>query len=204
MNTVEHHTAKLDLSKFENTSILLWVGQSLRRIQGKPLLQEEVLEKVVNQLKADENLLGILLFGSVASGTHTWKSDIDLIFVYQTHEPASGLVNQFMDRIAVQYFFTTLETLVENQEIVPYLLHMFSEAKILYDRHGSITPITERIKQYFVEHPEVVDDWLRFKELHQVEKKGPACAQTTIIQRWNELEEKYSGGIRKRTFFLEI
>ena len=36
------------------------------------------------ELKADPNLLGILLFGSVASGTETWKSDIDLIFIYET------------------------------------------------------------------------------------------------------------------------
>lgn len=63
-----------------------------------------------------------------------------------------------MDGIAVQYFFTTLDTLVQNQEFVPYLLHMFSEAKILFDRHGSITPVVERIEQYFVEHPEVEAD----------------------------------------------
>lgn len=71
MNTVEQRTAELDRSKFENNSVFLWLGQNFRKIQGKPLLQEDVLDKVVNQLKADENLLGILLFGSVASRTHT-------------------------------------------------------------------------------------------------------------------------------------
>jgi hypothetical protein len=35
-------------------------------------------------------LIGILLFGSLASGTHTWKSDIDLIFVYELCEPSSA------------------------------------------------------------------------------------------------------------------
>ncbi len=109
-----------------------------------------------------------------------------------------------MDGIAVQYFFTTLTTLIQNQENVPYLLHMFSEAKILFDRHGSVAPVVKRIEKYFAEHPEVEADWTRIKELHQVEKKGPVCGQTTIIQRWNELEDKYSGGIRKRTFFLGI
>lgn len=201
MNTVEQDTTKLDLSKFENTSPFLWLGQTLRKIQGKPSLQEEVLDKVVIQLKADESLLGILLFGSLASGTHTWKSDIDLIFIYQTHEPTSGLVNKFVDGIAVQYFFTTLDTLVQNQKLVPYLLHIFCEAEILYDRDGTVAPVIDHLKQYFDAHPEVVADWMQIKELHQVEKKGPACAQTTIIQRWDELEEKYSGGTRKRTFF---
>lgn len=204
MNKNEQPRMTLEMSKFENSSLFLWLGQSFRKILGKPMQQEEVLDKVVNELKADENLLGILLFGSLASGTHTWKSDIDLIFVYQAHEPDSGLVNKFVDGIAVQYFFTTLDTLVQNQEAVPYLLHMFAEAKVLFDRNGSVAPVVEQLKKYFAEHPEVEADWIQIKELHQVEKKGPECAQTTIIQRWDELEEKYSGGNRKRTFFIAL
>ena len=201
MNIMAQHTTKSEVTKFENKSVLLWLRQTTRKIQGKPLLQEEVLDKVVDQLKSDENLLGILLFGSVATGTHSWKSDIDLVFVYETHEPAAGLDNRFVDSIAVQYFFTTLETLIHNQQTVPYLLHMFSEAEILFDRSGSVAPVIIQLQQYFAAHPEVVAEWNRFKQLHQVEKNGPACAQTTIIQRWDELEDKYSAGARKRTFF---
>jgi predicted nucleotidyltransferase len=201
MNTTIDHPKELDLLKFENKSIFLWLGQTIRKIQGKSLLQEEVLDRVVEKFKVDQHLLGILLFGSVASGTHTWKSDIDLILVYETHEPDAGLANRFVDGIAVQYFFTTLKTLAHNQETVPYLLHMFSEARILFDRHGSVAPVIRQLEGYFAEHPDVVAEWTRFKRLHQAEKNGPVCAQTTIIQRWDELEDKYSGGIRKRTFF---
>lgn len=201
MSTHEVQAIDVDRSRFENSSVFLWLGQNFRKVQGKPLLQEEVLEKVVTEQKLDKNLLGILLFGSVASQTHTWKSDIDLIYIYETQEPAWGLVNRFVDGIAVQYFYATLDTLIQNQKSVPYLLHMFSEAKILFDRHGSVAPVIEGIRQYFAANPEVEADWVRIKQLHQVEKKGPECAQTTIIQRWDELEEKYSGGMRKRTFF---
>jgi len=201
MNMLKDHVAEADMGKFENNSISLWVRQGFRKFQGKPLLQDDVLEKVVNQLKADENLHSILLFGSVAVGKHTWKSDIDLIFVYETHKPSWGLSNQFVDGIAVQYFFTTLDTLIQNTDSVPYLLHMFSEAKILFDHHGSVAPVIYQLQKYFATHPEVSADWTRIKDLHQKEKNGPACGQTTIIQRWDELEEKYSGGARKRTFF---
>ena len=181
---------------------LLWLEQNLRKMQRWPSLQEEVLKKVVTELQADENLLGILLFGSVASGTQTWKSDIDLIFVYETHDPPSGLVNRWVDGIEVQYFFTTLDVLIQNQETVPYLLYMFCDAKILYDRHGAVAPVVERLRHYFAAHSDVAAEWARLKELHQVEKKGPACQQTTIIQRWDEMEQKYSSGERKRTFFI--
>jgi hypothetical protein len=153
-------------------------------------------------LPADTNLLGILLFGSVASGDQTWKSDIDLIFVYETHDPPSGLINRWIDGIEVQYFFTTLATLIQNEETVPYLLHMFFEAEVLFDRHGTVKPVVDRLRHYFGTHPDIAAEWARLKELHQVEKRGPQCGQKTILQRWDEMEEKYSGGTRKRTFFI--
>ena len=102
----------------------------------------------------------------------------------------------------VQYFFSSFDTLVENQENVPYLLHIFCEAKILFDRQGTFSPVVSQIEDYFAAHPEIEAEWIKIESLHQSEKNGPACAQTTILQRWDELEEKYSGGVRKRTFFL--
>jgi predicted nucleotidyltransferase len=184
--------------------VFLWIAQKTRQLLGKPTLQEEVLKKVVKQATCDDNLLGILLFGSLASGTHTWRSDIDLIFVYLECQPASGVANIIVEGIVVQYFFTSCATLVENQENVPYLLHIFCDGKILFDRHGTLTPIVEQIETYFAAHPEIEEEWTRLKDLHQVEKKGPVCAQTSILQRWDELEDKYSGGVRKRTFFRGV
>jgi predicted nucleotidyltransferase len=201
MNIIENHTAISSEPQVTDRPLYLWLEQNFRKLQGKPMLQEEVLDSVVTQSIKDENLLGILLFGSLASGTHTWKSDIDLIFVYESCEPPSGVANIFVEGIVVQYFFTSYETLVQNQQTVPYLLHMFCDAKILFDRNRSISKVVDQLKKYYAAHPEVEAEWVRLKDLHQVEKKGPACAQTTIFQRWDELEAKYSGGVRKRTFF---
>lgn len=201
MNIVENQISFSSEPQVTDRPMFLWLEQNFRKIQGKPTLQEEVLDKIVDQAIKDEDLVGILLFGSLASGTHTWKSDIDLIFVYETCEPSSGVANLITDGVVVQYFFTSYETLVDNREAVPYLLHMFCDAKILFDRHASVSPIVEQLKMYFAAQPEIEAEWVRFKDLHQVEKNGPACAQTTIFQRWDELEDKYSDGERKRTFF---
>ena len=128
-------------------------------------------------------------------------TDIDLIFIYEDHEPASGLVNIYVDGIEVQYFFVTYEELVYNAKAVPYLLHIFSEGKILFDRKGTLKPVVEQIAEYFASHPEVEAEWTRLKDLHQVEKFGSQCQQVTILERWDEMEEKYSDGMSKRTFF---
>ena len=181
--------------------IALWLTHNTRKIQNKPTLQEEILDRLVAEQKKDHNLLSILLFGSVASGTQSWKSDIDLIFIYETYDPPSGLVNRWIDGIEVQYFYATLAQLVENQKTVPYLLHMFCDAKILFDRHGTVSPVIDRLKEYFAAHPDIAQEWVQLKELHQVEKKGPQCQQITIIERWDEMEQKYGNGRLKRTFF---
>ena len=204
MNIIEKNKALSTKPLVANHPLLLWMTQSYRKLTGKPMLQDEVLDKVVSQAIQDENLIGILLFGSLASDTHTWKSDIDLIFVYQTCQPASGVANIILDGVVVQYFFTSYDTLVENQEKLPYLLHIFCDAKILFDRYGTFAPVISQIEDYFAAHPEIEAEWIKIESLHQLEKNGPACAQTTILQRWDELEEKYSGGVRKRTFFRDL
>ena len=201
MNIVEKNEALSTKPLVPNHPLLLWMTQNYRKITGKPMLQKEVLDKVVSQAIQDENLIGILLFGSLASDTHTWKSDIDLLFVYQECQPESGVANIIVDGVMVQYFFTSFETLLENQENVPYLLYIFCGAKTLFDRRGTFTPVVVQIEDYFAAHPEIEAEWMNIESMHQVEKNGPTCAQSTILQRWDELEEKYSDGTRKRTFF---
>lgn len=125
-----------------------------------------------------------------------------LIFIYEHHEPTSGLINYFVSGVLVRYFYATIDSLIDNQKHVPYLLHMFSEGEVLFDRHGTATPVIDEIKQYFATHPEIEEEWIHLKQSHQVEKTGPQCQETSILQRWDELEDKYSGGVRKRTFFL--
>ena len=140
MNIVELNETLTTKPQVTDNPVFLWLEQKSRQLLGKPLLQEEVLEKVVTQATGDENLLGILLFGSLASGTHTWKSDIDLIFVYQNCQPSSGIANIIVDGVVVQYFFTSFDDLQENVVNVPYLLHFSANPKFYFAGQGTLPP----------------------------------------------------------------
>lgn len=202
MDNFTNSEVRVEMTALLDHPILLWLKQNVRKVTRRPPLQESLLDAVLRQARANEAILGVLLFGSVATKTHRWNSDIDLIFIYEDHDPPSGLVDYFVDGVLVQYFYVTLECLLENQKTVPYLLHMFTEGVVLFDRHGNVTPVVNELKQYYAAHPGVEAEWVHIKELHQVEKMGSQCEETTIIHRWDQLEEKYSGGELKRTFFV--
>ncbi|MCK4897541.1 MAG: nucleotidyltransferase domain-containing protein [Anaerolineales bacterium] len=162
---------------------------------------DEILKQLVADAERTPNILGFLLFGSVATGTQREDSDIDVITVLRTGKPTSGIDNTPIEDIKVGNIFFTYEIFVHSVETVPYLLHPLGEAKLLFDREGSIEPLLEKIKDYFADNPEIVDEWNRYYGLLKQEKAEYGYEKTTIVDVWNELEKRHSGGKTKRRFF---
>ena len=162
---------------------------------------DEILEQLVAEAESDPNVLGFLLFGSVATGTQREDSDIDVITLYRANKPEWGIDNSARDGIKVGNIFFSYEIMEDSIESVPYLLHPFVEAKLLFDREGTIEPKQERIKAYFADHPEMEDEWDRFYRQLKEEKAQYGYEKTTIVDVWNELEKRHSGGKTRRPFF---
>jgi len=165
---------------------------------------DQILEQLLVKAKSNSNTLGFLVFGSVALGTHHEKSDIDVMTILRKHEPSSGLENMVIDDIKVGNIFFTYEVLTHSVNTVPYLLHILGNAKLLFDRENTIKPLLEKINNYFVENPEMGDEWNQYYKQLGEEKKQFGYEKTTIIDVWNKLEKRYSGGEIKRTFFRSI
>ena len=161
----------------------------------------EILKQLIAAAESSPNTLGYLLFGSVATGTQREDSDIDIITVLRTSKPTSGIDNTPVAGIKVGNIYFTYEIFVHSVETVPYLLHPLGEAKLLVDREGKIQPLLEAIKAYYVDHPEMVAEWNRYYALLKQEKAEYGYEKTTIVDVWNELEKRYSGGRVKRRFF---
>jgi predicted nucleotidyltransferase len=162
---------------------------------------DEIVKQLVADAERNSNILGFLLFGSVASGTHREDSDIDVITILRTSKSTSGINNTSVDGIKVGAFFLTYDVLAHSVETVPYLLHPFGEAKLLFDRDGRIKDLLERISKYYSDHPEIVSEWNSYYEQLKEEKAQFGYEKTTIIDVWNELEKRYSDGKTMRRFF---
>ena len=162
---------------------------------------ERILKQLLERAKSDQNTLGFLVFGSVASGTHHEKSDIDVITVLRKQKPSAGLAHSEIDGIEVGNIFFTYEILVQSVSMVPYLLHVLVNAKLLFDRENTIKPLIWRVRNYFGENPEVENEWNRYYKQLKEEKIKFGYDKTNIIDVWNELEKRYSGGRIKRPFF---
>lgn len=162
---------------------------------------DEILAQLISNAESDMNTLGFMLFGSMATGTHRPDSDIDVITIFRKNKPDSGLDNTYIDGIKVGTLFMTYNLLAHSVETVPYLLHPAGNARLLFDREGSIEPLLEQVRDYFANHPELIEEWQGYYLQLKEEKAKFGYEKTTIIDVWNELEERYSGGKTRRQFF---
>ena len=162
---------------------------------------EEILRQLITDAESDANTLGFLLFGSVANGTQREDSDIDVITILRTNKPASGVNNTIIDGIKVGDIFLTYEVLIHSVDTVPYLLHPTGNAKLLFDRAGLIEPLLNRIREYYARHQGIEAEWNVFYKQNKEEKATFGYEQTTIVDVWNELEQRHSNGKTKRRFF---
>ena len=162
---------------------------------------DQILEQLLVEAKSDQNTIGFLVFGSVASGTHHEKSDIDVMTVLRKHKPSSGIKNTVINDIKVGNLFFTYQVLTHSVNNVPYLLHPLGNAKLLFDRENTIKPLLGEINAYFHENPEMEGDWNQYYRQLREEKMQFGHEKTTIIDVWNELERRHSGGEIKRSFF---
>lgn len=91
--------------------------------------QLEILEDLCKGFKQDSSIESILLCGSVAQGTASEVSDLDLIVVGQKNTFTSHTV----DDILVEIHYTTYEKAIEKLKSNPMEVYKYLDAKIEYD-----------------------------------------------------------------------
>lgn len=105
----------------------------------------EVIEEVLNKLKEQENVIGVLLFGSLANKTSHAYSDIDLFVVGHNELHRTECFNQ--NGIQVQIIWRSPNLFKDKIMIRTRTYPISNSCKILYDKSGEILEIVELSKK---------------------------------------------------------
>ena len=111
------------------------------------LKQSEIFNKLVLELKKDIAVEGVLLNGSVAVGTATELSDLDMIVLCNEIK----FVSEVIDDVLVEIHYITYDKAIKRLNNYPMEVYKYLDAKIAYD-NGKLKEIitcTENIFYHY-------------------------------------------------------
>ena len=106
--------------------------------------QLDILEKELQILKKNEKVEAVLLIGSVAYGTATDDSDLDLIVISNEDRFES----KYVENILVEIHFHKYSTLVKRLNNNPNEVYKYLYSKIIFD-NGQLKKLIAKAKEIF-------------------------------------------------------
>src|SRR3989344_2897496 len=137
-----------------------------------PKKHKEIVEKLVKKYKSNKNVTGIYLFGSLAKGTATPKSDVDIEIIFKNRKKPYELLHKKINGIKIDLSIYSLKKFEEDFSNKPYSMYAALGSKILYDPKGIIKKNLESIEKYFSSNKEIKKFWQeKEKEWNDAKKK---------------------------------
>ena len=91
--------------------------------------QLAILDKEIDLLRQDKSNRGIMLMGSVAYGTATDDSDLDILVLCNKDE----FISKYVENIFVEIHFQKLDTLRKKLESNPMEVYRYIYSRIIVD-----------------------------------------------------------------------
>lgn len=113
----------------------------MQKTDKNKLKQLEILESKIEVWKQDKRTEGILLIGSVAYGTATADSDLDLIIICNR----DSFKSEYIDGVLVEISFATYDTQLKKLESNKQEIYKYLYSKIIYD-NGKLEKLLEMAK----------------------------------------------------------
>ena len=112
---------------------------------------EKALEKYVNKIKKNKNVIGILLSGSFVHSEPDKNSDLD-VYVLTKDSKFRERGNTWIDGVEIEYFFNPIKQVEEYfkkelKERGPHTSHMFVNSRILFKRGKELNRLIEEAKK---------------------------------------------------------
>ena len=130
------------------------------------LKQLKIFHDLILEFKKDTSIDAVLLNGSVAYGTATDLSDLDIIVIGKRND----FVSQLIDGVLVEIHYTTFEKAIDKLNTNPMEIYKYLDAKIEYDNGKAqeiITCAENILEHYCVSKKEQSDIcyWLKCTKL---------------------------------------
>ncbi|MDE7233510.1 MAG: nucleotidyltransferase domain-containing protein, partial [Ruminiclostridium sp.] len=109
--------------------------------------QLEIFHSLVSEFQKDSTVEGILLNGSVAAGTATELSDLDMIVLGKK----DGFVSKMIDTVLVEIHFVVFDSAVKKLESNPMEVYKYLDAKVEYD-NGKAREIISYAENIFLNY----------------------------------------------------
>lgn len=142
------------------------------------------LDKFISEYKKLDNVVGIILTGSYATGNNTINSDIDVFIVTDDNTKWRERGTKLVDGYLIEYFINPVRQVLKEIEecLTDYGIStnlIFIGSKTLYDRNGTIDMLKKKAQEYLD---------MEFNDVRDFNYKMNSY---TVWHSFYELESKY-------------
>lgn len=102
----------------------------------------KLIEEIINELSNKDEVIGILLIGSVARGDAHYNSDLDLYILIEGEIKKKFICEERLDTL-VEFKYATLNQIKLNLESNHMEMYSFLDGKILLDRKGTLEDLID-------------------------------------------------------------
>lgn len=117
-------------------------------------LRELAIERVERAVRESSFIAGVVLFGSVARGEESERSDVDLLVLWEgldEREAARVVYEAVSKHFPPGVGLTVLEAeywkFVSARKATPLLVNIACDGVVLYDKHGRLGELLSRVKR---------------------------------------------------------
>ncbi len=155
----------------------------------KNLPHYQIVRELVEKYSKDKNVVGIYIFGSLAKGTATPKSDVDIEILFKKTGKPYELKKKIIQGIHVDLSQYSESQFIKDFSKNPYLHYAVLNYKILYDPKGILEKYLGDVKKYFNENPKIKKFWQEkekaWKEYKKQGKKGNVDNYFDVMEQLN-------------------
>ena len=160
----------------------------------------QIVRHLTDLYRTRSGTVAIALFGSLAKGTGTASSDVDLEVI--TSEAGTWrLEKSTQDGIAVDLVLCPLAQFSHQIRALPFLSYDYLSMRCLFDPDGIFAEAQAQLSAYFAAHPEVSAYWEADLKKMAEKKRLGTHRMADIVEAYDQAERRFSeDGVVRRTF----